>query len=133
MASTTPNRTRQGAAARKRAAAKPAPVVDEEFELVELSSEVLDEERVGLFSIDGQVYTIPKVVPQGISLEFVRIGREYGEEAAAVRLLERLLGPEPYLALEQCPTLDDKKMQKILDMAQKIAFGKAEVKGGKAD
>jgi hypothetical protein len=107
--------------------------VDEEFELVELSSEVLDEERVGLFSIDGQVYTIPKVVPQGISLEFVRIGREYGEEAAAVRLLERLLGPEPYLALEQCPTLDDKKMQKILDMAQKIAFGKAEVKGGKAD
>jgi hypothetical protein len=130
MASTTA-RTRQTAAARKRAAAKPAPV-DEEFELVELSSSVDEEERVGLFSIDGTIYTIPKVVPQGVSLEFVRIGREYGEEAAAVRLLERLLGPEPYKALEQCPTLDDKKMQKILDMAQKIAFGKAEVKGGKA-
>jgi hypothetical protein len=132
MASTTPNRTRQGAAVRKRAAAKPAPVVDEEFELVELSGTVEEEERTPLFSIDGEVFTVPKFVPQGISLEFVRLGREYGESVAAVRLLERMLGPESYTALEQCPTLDDVKMQKIMDMAQKIAFGKAEVKEGKA-
>jgi hypothetical protein len=132
MASTTPARTRQTAAARKRAAARPKPAADEEYELVELSSAIEDEERVALFSIDGEVFTVPKVVPQGISLEFVRLGREYGESVAAVRLLERMLGPEAYTALEQCPTLDDKKMQKILDMAQKIAFGKAEVKGGKA-
>lgn len=131
MASTTTSRTRQTTAARKRAAVKPAPV-DEEYELVELSSTVEEEERVGLFSIDGTVYTIPKVVPQGIALEFLRIGREHGENVAAVRLLERLLGPDAYTALEQCPTLDDQKMQQIMDMAQKIAFGKAEVKGGKA-
>jgi hypothetical protein len=132
MASTTPNRTRQGAAVRKRAAVKPAPAVDEEFELVELSGTVEEEERTPLFSIDGEVFTVPKFVPQGISLEFVRLGREYGESVAAVRLLERMLGPESYTALEQCPTLDDVKMQKIMDMAQKIAFGKAEVKEGKA-
>jgi hypothetical protein len=71
-------------------------------------------------------------VPQGFALEFVRLGREYGETVAAVRLLERLLGKEAYAALEQCPTLDDVKMQKIIDMAQKIAFGRAEVKEGKA-
>jgi hypothetical protein len=131
MAPTTPARTRQTAAARarKRAAAKP---VDEEFELVELSSEIQDEERVPLFSIDGEVYTVPKFVPQGISLEFVRLNREHGESVAAVRLLERMLGPKSYEALEQCPTLDEPKMQKIIDMAQKIAFGKAEVKEGKA-
>ncbi|MFI5687905.1 hypothetical protein [Streptomyces sp. NPDC051636] len=133
MASTTTPRTRQTTAARKRAAPKPTPAVDEkEFELVELTSTVEGEERVGLFSIDGTVYTIPKVVPQGIALEFLRIGREHGENVAAVRLLERLLGPEAYTALEQCPTLDDQKMQQIMDMAQKIAFGRAEVKGGKA-
>jgi hypothetical protein len=131
MASTTTSRTRQTTAARKRAAVKPTPV-EEEYELVELSSTVEEEERVGLFSIDGTVYTIPKVVPQGIALEFLRIGREHGENVAAVRLLERLLGPDAYTALEQCPTLDDQKMQQIMDMAQKIAFGKAEVKGGKA-
>lgn len=131
MASTTRS-TRQTTAARKRAAAKPVNGVDEEFELVELSSAIPEEERVPLFSIDGKAYTVPKFVPQGISLEFVRLGREYGESVAAVRLLERMLGPDAYAALEQCPTLDEPKMQKIIDMAQKIAFGKAEIKEGKA-
>lgn len=132
MASTTRS-TRQGAAARtrKRAAAKPTPVTEEEFELVELSSEVPEEERVPLFSIDGKVYTVPKFVPQGLSLEFVRLNRQYGEEVAAVRLLERMLGPEAYQALEQCPTLNNDQMQKIIDMSQKLAFGQAEVKEGK--
>lgn len=132
MASTTPARTRQTAAARKRAATKRTPAVDEEFELVELSSEVPEDDRVPLFSIDGEVYTVPKFVPEGISLEFVRLNREHGESVAAVRLLERMLGTKAYEALEQCPTLDKPKMQKILDMAQKIAFGQAEVKEGKA-
>lgn len=131
MASTTRS-TRQGTAARKRAAAKTKPMADEEFELVELSSETPEEERVPLFKIDEQVYTVPKFVPQGMALEFVRLNRLQGETVAAVRLLERMLGPEAYEALEQCPTLDDVKMQKILDMAQKLAFGKAEIKEGKA-
>ena len=132
MASTTRS-TRQttAARARKRAAAKPTEL-DTEFEVVELSSEIPDEERVPLFSIDGRVYTVPKFVPQGLSLEFVRLNRQYGENVAAVRLLERMLGPEAYEALEQCPTLDNEQMQKILDMSQKLAFGKAEVKEGKA-
>jgi hypothetical protein len=135
MASTkaSPDRTRQGAAARKRAAAKSAPVIDEEFELVELTSTVPDEERVPLFSIDGRVYDIPRMVPQGIALEYLRLARQFGDNAAAGRLLERLLGEEAYTALEECPSLDDEKMQKIMDMAQKITFGAAEVKGGKAD
>ncbi|MEV6014741.1 hypothetical protein [Streptomyces sp. NPDC051997] len=132
MASTSPARTRQAAAARKRAAAKPNPITDEEFEVVALSSTVPDEERVPLFSIDGRVYTVPKFVPQGLSLEFVRLNRQFGENVAAVRLLERMLGAEAYEALEQCPTLDAEQMQKILDMSQKLAFGKAEVTEGKA-
>lgn len=131
MASTTA-RTRQTAAARKRTAAKAKPLTAEDFEPVELSSEVPEEDRVPLFSIDGTVYTVPKFVPQGVSLEFVRLNRTEGEAVASVRLLERMLGPESYEALEQCPTLDDKQMQKIIDMAQKLAFGKAEVKEGKA-
>lgn len=129
MASTSPARTRQAAAARKRAAAKP---LEDEFEVVELSSEAVDEERVPLFSIDGRVYSIPRMVPQGISLEYLRVARQFGENAAAGRLLERLLGEEAYTALEECPSLDDAKMEKIMEMAQKITFGKAEIKGGKA-
>lgn len=129
----TKSRTRQSTAARTRTAAKPTPVADEEYELVELTSTVPDEERVPLFSIDGRVYSIPRMVPQGISLEYLRIVRQFGENAAAGRLLERLLGEEAYTALEECPSLDDEKMQKIMDMAQKITFGAAEVKGGKAD
>jgi hypothetical protein len=136
MASTT---TRQTPVKRRTTSTprkKPVPAVatsDGEYELVELTSAPVEEERVPLFSIDGDVYTIPKSVPQGISLEFLRINREMGEAIAVQRLLERLLGPETYAALEQCPSLDDTKMQKIAEMAQKIAFGKAEVTGGKAD
>ena len=136
MASTTPRQTpakRRTTSSPRRKPAAPLAVVDDDYELVELSSTVEEEERVPLFSIDGDVYTIPKSVPQGLALEFLRIAREHGENVAAGRLLERLLGPEAYTALEQCPSLDDEKMQKIMDMAQKIAFGKAEVKGGKAD
>lgn len=129
MASTT---TRQTAAARKRAAAKPKPLTAEDFEPVELTTEIPEEDRVPLFTIDGKVYTVPKFVPQGVSLEFVRLNRTEGEAVASVRLLERMLGPESYEALEQCPALDDKQMQKIIDMAQKLAFGKAEIKEGKA-
>ncbi|MEU1443118.1 hypothetical protein [Streptomyces mirabilis] len=136
MAPTTrpaPVKRRTTSSPKKKAAAPAAALEDGDYELVELSSTVEEEERVGLFSIDGTVYTIPKVVPQGIALEFLRMAREYGENIAAQRLLERLLGADSYTALEQCPSLDDVKMQRIVDMAQKIAFGKAEVKGGKAD
>jgi hypothetical protein len=132
-ARTAPAKRRTTASPRKKT---PAPAVapsDSEYALVELSSTPTKDERVGLFSIDGEVYTIPKVVPQGIALEFLRISREFGENIAAQRLLERLLGPEAYEALEQCPSLDDTAMQRIIDMAQKIAFGKAEVGEGKAD
>ncbi len=135
MASTarqTPAKRRTTSSPRRKPAA-PLAVVDDDYELVELTSTVEEEERVPLFSIDGEVYTIPKVVPQGLALEFLRIAREYGENVAAGRLLERLLGERAYAALEQCPSLDGEKMQRIVDMAQKIAFGKAEVKGGKAD
>ncbi len=127
----TPAKRRTTSSPRRRTA--PLAAVEDDYELVELSSTVEEEERVPLFSIDGDVYTIPKSVPQGLALEFLRIAREHGENVAAGRLLERLLGPKAYTALEQCPSLDDEKMQKIRDMAQKIAFGKAEVKGGKAD
>ncbi|MEU1309509.1 hypothetical protein ABZ419_11525 [Streptomyces cinnamoneus] len=131
MAPTTPR------PARKRTAAKrpPAPVAaasGDGYELVQLTSTVPKEERVPLFAIDDEVYTIPKVVPQGVALEFLRISREMGEAIAAQRLLERLLGADSYEALEQCPSLTDEAMQRIADMAQKIAFGSAEIREGKA-
>lgn len=135
MASTprqAPVKRRATSSPKRKTTAPPVAASDGDAEVVELSSAVVEEERVGLFSIDGDVYTIPKVVPQGIALEFLRMSREYGENIAAQRLLERLLGAEAYTALEQCPSLDDVKMQRIVDMAQKIAFGDAEVKGGKA-
>lgn len=130
MASTT-GRTpvkRRTTSSPKRQTPEPAVAAsDGDFEIIQLTSKPADEQRVALFAIDGEAYTIPKTVSQGIALEFLRISREMGDAIAAQRLLERLLGPESYAALEQCQDLDDVKMQRIVDMAQKIAFGKAEV------
>lgn len=135
MASTTrtPVKRRTTASPKRATPKPPVEAVDGDFEVIELSSKPKSEDRVPLFSIDGEVYSIPRTVPQGVALEFLRISRMQGENVALQRLLERLLGSEAYEALEQSPDLDEDKMQRIADMAQKIAFGNAEVKEGKGD
>lgn len=62
-------------------------------------------------------YSIPSKVPTGLTLEFLRLARTMGENAAAQRLLERLLGSEAYLALEQSDEVGEDELQQIVDAA----------------
>lgn len=62
-------------------------------------------------------YRIPAKVPTGLTLEFLRLARTMGENAAAQRLLERLLGSEAYLALEQSDEVGEDELQQIVDAA----------------
>src|SRR2546428_13743697 len=73
MASTTA-RPRQTAAARKRAAAKPAAVGDGlDFEPIRIAADdTVLEERVTLFYIGEDEYTIPKHIPNGVALQDLR-------------------------------------------------------------
>ena len=68
---------------------------------------------------DGKdvAYRIPSKVPTGLTLEFLRLARTMGEDAAAQRLLERLLGSEAYQALEQSDEVGEDELEQIIRAA----------------
>lgn len=131
MASTTPARTRQTAAARKRTAAKPTAALD--FEPIRIDSDDdYEEERVPLFYIGDTEYTIPKEIPPGAALEYLRTAGERGEQFAAPIILTRVLGEDAYRALESSKALKDDQLQQIIQIVIDLSLGRGEKKEGKA-
>ncbi len=133
MASTTPARTRQATAARKRAAAKPTATTDAlDFEPIRIDADdTVTEERVPLFYIGDTEYTIPRDIPPGAALQYLRMAGERGEQYAAPILLTRVLGEDAYTALEQSKALKDDQLERIIKLVVDLSLGRAE-KGGKA-
>lgn len=74
-------------------------------------------------------YTIPSKVPTGLTLEFLRLARTMGENAAAQRLLERLLGPAAYEALEQSAEVGDEELAQIIEAAVSHLAGPVDESG----
>lgn len=130
MASTT----RQTTAARKRAAAKPVNGTGDldGFEPIHIPANAdVTEERVPLFYIGDDEYTIPKTIPPGVALEFMREAREHGRDLATAPLLTRVLGEDAYEALEQSKALTEDQMEWIVDKVLDLALGRKK-QGGKA-
>lgn len=130
MASTTAaSRT----AARKRAATRPAVLgAAADFEPIRIVADKdVPEDRVPLFYIGDDEYTVPRSVPAGIALQYMRVARESGTEAGAGALLSRALGEEAYLALEKARGLTDEQLNRIIQIVLDLSLGKVE-KGGKA-
>ena len=132
MASTTRQST--AAAARKRAAAKPAAgAAALDFEPIRIDAdEDVVEERVPLFYIGDDEYTIPKAIPTGAALQYLRIAGERGEQFAAPTLLTRVLGADAYEALESSKALDDEQLERIIKIVVDLSLGRKEKKEGKA-
>ncbi|MFI1166567.1 hypothetical protein ACH4UM_23925 [Streptomyces sp. NPDC020801] len=129
MASTT---TRQSTAARKRAAAKPAVSGDLDFEPIRIAADdEIEEERVTLFYIGDDEYTIPKEIPPGAALEYLRKAGERGEQFAAPTLLTRVLGEDAYQALEKSKGLKDEQLQQIIQIVIDLSLGRGEKQEGK--
>ncbi|MDX2697255.1 hypothetical protein [Streptomyces ipomoeae] len=129
MASTT----RQTTAARKRAAAKPTSTEEAlDFEPIRIAAnDEVEEERVPLFYIGDDEYTIPKAIPPGVALQFLREAREHGRDIATAPLLTRVLGEDAYEALEQSKALKEDEMEWIVEKVLDLALSRKE-KGGKA-
>lgn len=133
MASTTPARTRQSTAA-KRAAAKNVNGTGDDFDFEPLripANDDIEEERVPLFYIGDDEYTIPKLIPPGVALQFMREAREHGRELAAAPLLIRVLGEDAYQALEESKALSEDQMEWIVNKVLDLALGRKK-QGGKA-
>ncbi|MFF8482324.1 hypothetical protein [Streptomyces antibioticus] len=135
MASTT----RQTAAARKKAAAKPSVTTDplDGFEPIRIAADDdVVEDRVPLFYIGDTEYTIPREIAPGAALQYLRQARESGHELATPPLLIRVLGEDAYMALEQSKAVTEPQLERIVKMIVDLALGQADKKkegeGGKA-
>lgn len=127
-----PTTTRQTTAARKRTTTKPA-ADGLDFEPIRIAADdEIPEERVPLFYIGDTEYTIPKNIPKGVALQYLRQAGEVGHELATAPLLMRVLGEDAYLALEQSRALTEEQLEKIVNIIIKQALGAPEDKGGKA-
>jgi hypothetical protein len=130
MASTTRQST---TAARKRAATKPVVSGDLDFEPIRIAADdEVVEERVTLFYIGDTEYTIPKTIPPGVALQYLRTAGAVGEQFAAPTLLTRVLGKEAYEALESSRGLEDDQLQQIIQIVVDLSLGRGEKKEGKA-
>jgi hypothetical protein len=139
MASTTARTTRQSAAARKKAAAaRPVSVSDPlaGFEPIRIDADDdVVEDRVPLFYIGDDEYTIPREIPPGVALQYLRQARESGHELATPPLLIRVLGEDAYMALEQSKAVKEDQLERIVKLIVDLALGQADKKkeeGGKA-
>lgn len=132
MASTTPARTRQSAAARSRAAAKPinGTAASLDFEPIHIQADdEIEEKRVPLFYIGDTEYTIPEEIPKGVALQYLRHAAEVGHELATAPLLIRVLGETAYTALEQSKGLKGDQLEQIVGIIIRLALGEQEKEG----
>lgn len=131
MASTT---TRRPTPARKKTAPRVGTAGNgPAFEPVRIAAdEDVIEEREPLFYIGATEYTIPKTIPMGAALEYLRLAGERGEQLAAPILLTRVLGEEAYMALEKSKGLTEDQLGRIVDHVVDRALGRPE-KEGKAE
>ncbi|MER7814548.1 hypothetical protein [Streptomyces sp. NPDC096153] len=117
--------------ARKRTPAKRAAPSQppEGFEPVRLSSKQSEpkaEDRVVLFYVDDEPYTVPKRIGRNHGLRYLRTARRQGEPIAAQELLETLIGEDGYEALMNCDDLEDDQLDQIMNRLRDEALGAVE-------
>ena len=82
--------------------------------------------RVPLFSIDDDTYTIAAEAKTNDSLRYLDIMRKKGSEAAIGFMMETLVGPEGWQALQDYDDLTDDDLAQIIAAAAKIMNGPME-------
>ncbi|AMW13313.1 hypothetical protein A4E84_29755 [Streptomyces qaidamensis] len=107
----------------------------QEPEIIEISTgqrQAEEIERIPVFSIDGTVYTIPKIIPRWMTMRVLKEARAHGQEVASQMGIELILGEEALEALNACNEqgeVSDEQYDAILDKIQKRAFGQAAQQG----
>jgi hypothetical protein len=122
------------ATARRAARPAPEPTVEDEaaFEPVRLTSKPeVEDDRVVLFYVDDEAYSIPKKIGRNYGLRYLRTARKQGEALAAQELLETLIGEEGYEALMDCDGLEDEDLDRIMEQLRDGALGAVEEAPGK--
>lgn len=120
-------------------AAKKTSVEVEEVEVSNANGPIVvkssgkNKERVVLFTIDDEEFTVPKKPGVNVTLKFINEMRKSNNEMfAALGLLEAMLGKEKYDQLLDYDELDDELLGKILEQVVKLAMERVEETSGKS-
>lgn len=97
--------------------------------LIEIDSNAVNTEVKDLFSIDGQVYTMPVEVSASVALQMLHIARTEGQEAAISWTMEEVLGTEAYDALRKCRALKSHQLQAVIKVVTETVMGAMEEEG----
>lgn len=89
------------------------------------------EERVVLFEIDDEKYSIAKSVAPNVALRYLHIGRKQGLEAQIDYMLGVLLGEEGHEALMNFQDLTEDDLLAVIKACQKVMTGSVEAPKGK--
>lgn len=89
-------------------------------------------ERVVLFTIDDEEFSVPAKPGPNVTLKFLDEMRRTGNEMfAALGLLEAMLGKEKYQTLLDYEELEDELLSEILEQVVKLAMDRVENAAGK--
>jgi hypothetical protein len=73
----------------------------------------LDDDREPLFKLGGVIYTVPKRVTPGVSLEYLRLAGVAGEQTAVIWAMQRLISAGGYQALVADSTLEPAELGQL--------------------
>lgn len=92
--------------------------------LIEISTAENDEpDSIPLFSIDGEVYSMPGRVPPAVAIQALEIVADQGMEAAIPFMLKEALGSEGYQALRNCRAMTGAQLEAIMEVVQQHVMG----------
>lgn len=97
------------------------------------SEEGREEERVELFRLNGQAYTVPAKPRVNASLQLLRDTRKHGVELAQLMLLEKMLGQEAYDALCDFEDLKPEDLKALSEACAKLSLGSLESAAGNSE
>lgn len=103
------------------------PIKASERSLTEIiSTDVEEVDSIPVFSIDGQVYSMPGAISVSFALEAIDVMGQRGELAAMAWLLPEVLGQEAYDALKTCKALKPEQLKSIMDRVSEHVMGQLE-------
>lgn len=89
-------------------------------------------DKIVLFTIDDQEFTVPAKPGMRVALKFMnQMKKSNNEMYGMLQLLEDMLGPEQYEALLDYEELDDELIGKIAEQCITLALGKVQETTGK--
>jgi len=89
-------------------------------------------DRVVLFTIDDEEYTVPAKPKANVTLKFLDELRRTGNEMfAALSLMETMLGKEKYQKFLDWEDLEDEQLSEVLEQVVSLAMSRVEGDQGK--